>query len=1219
MNVKRGKNIILILILIFLFLFSANFISASLGAVVEINPNGTSYGHELLWKANISGEFDEQGIAIYANGIIYSNSMTQARIFAVNATTGEHIWNYSIGSSPGTMNGFGGPYYYDGIIYDAFSKVWALNATTGAQIWNYSRLGIEFNQEVALDENYLVAVSFNSHVIHVLNRTTGTQIWNASLGTQIATEPLIYEDYLIISCTGGGTTDMVAYNLTNGSILWTLNSGAYWDSAPILYDNIIYAGEKLKTNAIYLNNGSLKWTVTSAPAGTITSTPSTHNNIIFIAPPSAFDMKSKLYAYYSLNGSTLWGFEDLGAADIDTPYCQPAISNGMVFFNTESDGVDEGYMYAVNETTGSLIWRYHLNEDIFGYTSIAQGNIYVMTDDDAVYAFDFGVGAGNWTLIGYDSNRTGYCPDCITEWQNVKVNCTTSTNTTCTVINNYDHNVAGVNLTFAGSKYNWYNSTGNLVESDSTDYSFDLTSGESKTFTLTSTGEITECVNIVSPGSYFLTADLNAVSRSACINITTSNVTLDCRGHSIVGEDTTILAYGIYARRGTATNTNITIQNCSITDFYTAGLYFYNVDRNNILNVNISSGNTDGMYIYNSDWNNLTNITSSSNEYAEVKLDTSANNSLSNINVSGSTTTTSLNGGLILSNADSNNLTKIISFSNRLSGVWIYSSDSNRITNSTIYSNNVSGITIASSNRNVIINTTIKNTTSYGIYLDRCVNTSIYNNIVNNSLNLNYTQSVSYNNSLNTTRQLGINFYDSDNPYIGGNFWAYPNGTGFSEICEDALLDGFCDLPYNDSGTLNMDYLALSDEYTLITAPEINLISPSNNSGDNDGNVTFSYNVSAPLSIENCSLIFEDELNQTDTSITKDITQNFSITDLSSGVYNWNINCTDSVSNQSTSSLQYFTIVKASSFSGDTTDLSQVENLSNITNFVIHKPSYGKINFSESIDLSTGVDLNTIINISSNRIEINSTAFSELNKSAQLTLYDLTFTNPRILKDGILCSDCTEVSYSGGTFIFEVNSFSVYTTDETPVADDTGDNSGSSATRSSSVYNLDQKSYNITLREGLRIFFYINNTAYTLRVEKINNITTLNISNQIVNLEINETKKLNLTNESYYDFEIYLRGINSNENAASLFIQSIHEEILTESAPQSTGITGNFISLWEESSISIQERVIQTFENIQRFISEKIFAEKAWVVYFVLILSLIILLKRVIINKIKRR
>ncbi len=62
---------------------------------------------------------------------------------------------------------------------------------------------------------------------------------------------------------------------------------------------------------------------------------------------------------------------------------------------------------------------------------------------------------------------------------------------------------------------------------------------------------------------------------------------------------------------------------------------------------------------------------------------------------------------------------------------------------------------------------------------------------------------------LNVTRTAGPNIVGG--PYLGGNAWAFPNGTGFSQTHPDTDGDGFCDEPYvvnPDEGVT--DYLPLA-------------------------------------------------------------------------------------------------------------------------------------------------------------------------------------------------------------------------------------------------------------------------------------------------------------------------------------------------------------------------------------------------------------------------
>ena len=60
---------------------------------------------------------------------------------------------------------------------------------------------------------------------------------------------------------------------------------------------------------------------------------------------------------------------------------------------------------------------------------------------------------------------------------------------------------------------------------------------------------------------------------------------------------------------------------------------------------------------------------------------------------------------------------------------------------------------------------------------------------------------------LNVTRTAGPNIVGG--PSIGGNFWAAPDGTGFSEMHPDADGDGFCDEPFV-TGTGPTDFLPLA-------------------------------------------------------------------------------------------------------------------------------------------------------------------------------------------------------------------------------------------------------------------------------------------------------------------------------------------------------------------------------------------------------------------------
>ncbi|MBA7643432.1 hypothetical protein ES703_51158 [subsurface metagenome] len=108
-------------------------------------------------------------------------------------------------------------------------------------------------------------------------------------------------------------------------------------------------------------------------------------------------------------------------------------------------------------------------------------------------------------------------------------------------------------------------------------------------------------------------------------------------------------------------------------------------------------------------------------------------------------------------------------------------------------------------------NSYIENSTLYGIYFQHeSTNLPEYNLVYNNFFNntINYYNTTSLTNYFNTTLTSGTNILGG--PWIAGNYWAHPNGTGFSETCTDVdPFDGICDSPYNIENSGNYDYLPL--------------------------------------------------------------------------------------------------------------------------------------------------------------------------------------------------------------------------------------------------------------------------------------------------------------------------------------------------------------------------------------------------------------------------
>ncbi|MBN2101899.1 MAG: DUF2341 domain-containing protein [Candidatus Aenigmarchaeota archaeon] len=294
-------------------------------------------------------------------------------------------------------------------------------------------------------------------------------------------------------------------------------------------------------------------------------------------------------------------------------------------------------------------------------------------------------------------------------------------------------------------------------------------------------------------------------------------------------------------------------------------------------------------------------------------------------------------------------------------------------------------------------------------------------------------------------------------------------------------------------------------------SPVISLILPLNNSGDNDGNVSFSYNVTDDSSILNCSLILNGQINQTNSTVQKTITQYFNVTSLPAGHYNWSIRCTDDSPNentQTTASRNIDMIIYSAPVENFTmTDLSQVDT-SNITDFYIEIENKTRLIFNETLDLSGGLDLSSIITIQSNFIDVDTASEPRLNKSAEITFHNLSYIfNPVILRNGKECpsSICMDNYYNLGEGVlrFNVTQFTNYSSSENSRLEiwDSGDEEGGL-----NIHN-----------PGDIVAFYANYTNLTSS-ESINGTginCTINFEDGSINMTFNESSAIYWYNRTF--------------------------------------------------------------------------------------------------------
>ena len=213
------------------------------------------------------------------------------------------------------------------------------------------------------------------------------------------------------------------------------------------------------------------------------------------------------------------------------------------------------------------------------------------------------------------------------------------------------------------------------------------------------------------------------------------------------------------------------------------------------------------------------------------------------------------------------------------------------------------------------------------------------------------------------------------------------------------------------------------------TPPDITILSPINNTASLNGSILVVYNTTRITAINNCSLVFNKSIAQS-VSLIDNGNNSFFLSSIPLGFYNYTVQCEFNGYEFSNSTRQQITMMSLGGFDGSTTNFTSV-NLDNVTGVIFENSTYGRIEFNQPISLSGLNYPSSLIHILHNNIGINTALDSRLNKSANITFYNLSYQyNPILYADGTPCpaAQCAIISYTRGNLTVQVSHFTNYTT-----------------------------------------------------------------------------------------------------------------------------------------------------------------------------------------------
>ncbi len=675
-------------------------------------------------------------------------------------------------------------------------------------------------------------------------------------------------------------------------------------------------------------------------------------------------------------------------------------------------------------------------------------------------------------------------------------------------------------------------------------------------------GELSECAELGNSGwTYNLVSDVT--SKDTCFNVTADDVTLNCSGHTITGDQS---GYGVNA----TSVLDLTLRNCQITNFTRAihaystnsslfdnntlyenngtysAFYVYGSNHNAFYNHEIYANNASdspGFYLYASSNNTIQNATLANNTFepgfagGALSLYIAENNTISNLTFDNNTATSSgiFGGGILgLSDDCNNNTFSSLTFTNNTLDAGSHAvqgggiigiepeggtrSENNTFTDITLIENSVSCGSIAgggiiglhkgtaSADNSTFTDLTLRNNsvsangiTGGGIigifYSDRNTFTTLA--LANNTVTA--TGSIdgggilglyaADNNTFNTVT------FTKNTPSVAGSGYIYGGGIlGLNSADNNSLSTINI---HNNTATSDGDFyggailgLDTADDNVLTS------ISIKNNSAsaasfmdggfaiglydDSDTN-SFThmllYNNTASaldfggtigLSAADNNTFTNATISLTDISVSLLIGGIFGLIDSNGNQFSNSTiydNTIDSGDENSTIGLETvggcgdntFTNLNAT---GDADYMIYDDTGDSYVNYFTYSNAHGIINWTNTSDsgflknltLKGNLTFGTVdatsknILINNNTAFVNTSAFSlgQINSEANITLYELdewSFSNPAILRNGVVCDDDTTPSchnytaLDAATVIFNVSAWSNYTIGEGPTTE----------------------------------------------------------------------------------------------------------------------------------------------------------------------------------------
>ena len=334
----------------------------------------------ILWQHNVAGW--ALNAPALSDGVVYVGA-DDAKVYALNAETGEQLWNFETGDvvrSPATVS--------DGIVYVGSNdnNLYALDAATGDLLWQHDTGdSVRYPPLVADGTVYVPTISEGGRSIHAQDATSGTQLWVASQyypfdsGWESGIGAALAGDMLLVI---GHEGELHALDTQTGELNWSFRGDVGTDTPPVVIGDVVYVTAVNTAYALDLETGTELWKNSTGNFPARGFAPVIDNGMYYFAPDD------HVFALNIATGEPVWtfGLDEMAST-------APIVADGVVFVASES-----GVFYALNQRTGDVRWILDamMNMETLESPAVADGILYLESSDGYLLALDAQTGDELW-------------------------------------------------------------------------------------------------------------------------------------------------------------------------------------------------------------------------------------------------------------------------------------------------------------------------------------------------------------------------------------------------------------------------------------------------------------------------------------------------------------------------------------------------------------------------------------------------------------------------------------------------------------------------------------------------------------------------------------------------------------------------------------------------------------------------------------------------------